>query len=259
MSALRFSAVPADDALTFELTRDLTRADCILGDRSVCRGPRQVASPEQQVRTPHRTIRGSSSQRGRTLRLTLTLVVPAMLILLMPVFAAARPPQPTFGTAVVDGQYGEWNLVNDFFANMYRAGDSTKVLESKLYLRYNCATNTVYALVLAESGVIGYTDSLSTDAWIAIDQHNTKVVNQNAGNDGIPPDFAWIARGFDGDPRHVLGYEASFTLLPLEIWDATTQTSATIGHPKSGPPLEIPSLPSAVEPATFGAIKSLYR
>ena len=72
------------------------------------------------------------------------------LVLVMYGPASAAPPVPTFGTAVVDGNIDEWDLINDFFANMHRAGDPDKVVESKLYLRYDCATNTMYALVLTE-------------------------------------------------------------------------------------------------------------
>jgi len=51
--------------------------------------------------------------------------------------AMAAPPQPTYGVANVDGNIGEWDLANDFFANMYRAGKTDKEIESKLYLRYD--------------------------------------------------------------------------------------------------------------------------
>ena len=56
--------------------------------------------------------------------------------------------QPTYGTAVVDGNPGEWGMSADFFTNMYRAGNTTKEIEAKLYLRYNCDSGTMYALVL---------------------------------------------------------------------------------------------------------------
>jgi hypothetical protein len=168
---------------------------------------------------------------------------------------------------VVDGQYGEWNLTDDFFANMYRAGYPSKQLESMFYLRYDCRTNTLYALVLVVPGGVGYIDSGATTAWISIGSQSTKTVNQISDNDGSPPDFAWIGRGFDGNPQHVKGYEASFhigsgtyiIIAHIDVWDATSQTSATMGSPGSGPDLVIPESPSAVEPTSFGAIKALYR
>src|SRR5262249_53948116 len=58
--------------------------------------------------------------------------------------AMAVPPAPTYGTANVDGNTGEWDLVNDFFSLMYRAGDPSKPVESRAYLRYDCSTQTMY-------------------------------------------------------------------------------------------------------------------
>jgi hypothetical protein len=206
----------------------------------------------------------------RTL-LLLSAVAAAMMV--MPLAATAVPPNPTLGTAVVDGQYGEWNIPSDFFSNMYRAGDSTKALESKLYLRYDCVTNTMYALVLCEPGVPGYIDSTAATAWIAINRQNNKVVSETSGDNNIPPDFAWIGRGYDGNPQHVRGYEASFLISPgtyeiiahIDVWDdgmgmpAAVQTSATPGFPKSGPDLIILDAPSAVLPTSLGALKAMYR
>ena len=120
---------------------------------------------------------------------------------------AAVPPQPTYGTAVVDGTYAEWDLTGDFFANMYRAGDLSKKLESKLYLRYDCDTHTVYALVLMEDSIPAVIDP-SNKAWIAIDTQSNKVVQSDSGNNGTPPDFAWIGVNFDGNSTHAQGYEA---------------------------------------------------
>jgi opacity protein-like surface antigen len=182
-----------------------------------------------------------------------------------PWVASAVPPYPSAGQAVVDGYYAEWDLTNDYFADMYRAGNPNKPVESELYLRYDCVSNTLYALVLNLPDVVGYIDSTAVTSWIAIDDNSNKVVNEASGNDGIPPDFAWIDRGYDGDPQHVRGYEASFILYPgsyeiyahTDIWDNNTQTSATAGCPHTG--LEIVAEPSAGEATSFGAIKALYR
>jgi hypothetical protein len=197
----------------------------------------------------------------------LTLTALTALVLLVSIPATAVPPQPSQGMAVVDGVYAEWNLTNDFFADMYRAGKPDKPLESKLYLCYDCTTSTMYAFVLCEPDVVGYIDSLVTTAWIAIGSRNNKVVNELAGNDGVPPDFAWVGQGFDGDPLHVKGCEASFQILPgsyiiiahIIIWDVTGQASATMGFSGTGPDLVVPNCQTAVEPTTFGAIKALYR
>jgi len=202
-----------------------------------------------------------------TLRSWVSIAVAAGLIVVcLPVVAMSTVGQISRGTAVVDGQYGEWDLARDFFTDMYRAGEPTKPLESRCYLRYDCVTNTMYVLVLVEPGVIGSIEPQEATSWVAVDDNSDKVVNEHANQDGIPPDFAWIGRAYDGDPQHVRGYEASFVMLPgtyillvhMNVWDEEIQTSATIGSPKVGIPIEIPSLPSAAEPVTFGGLKALY-
>ena len=116
---------------------------------------------------------------------------------------------------------------------MYRAGDETKAVESKLYLRYDLPSETLYVLVLAEPGVPALT--LDDDAWVAIDGINNKVVKGTSGNDGTPPDFAWINPS-NGEAD---GYEASFKISPdpeprtlmvhVQVYnDCESQTSKTI-------------------------------
>ena len=116
---------------------------------------------------------------------------------------AANPPQPTYGSATVDGSYGEWNLAGDFFANMYRAGNPDKQIESYLYLRYDCTTSTGYALVLATPGV----DALMqpSDAFVKLG-NSTKLV------DGNSPNFAWVQP--NAQTGRAQGWEASFSLAP---------------------------------------------
>ncbi|MHA2060683.1 MAG: hypothetical protein ACW963_00110, partial [Candidatus Sifarchaeia archaeon] len=135
-------------------------------------------------------------------------------------------------TAVVDGNPGEWDLTADFYADMYRAGDDGKTVESKLYLRYNPVTETLYILVLTEPGVDGL--KLPDDAWAAIDDISNKVVTGNSGDDGTPPDFAWV----NPTNGNVDGFEASFNLpvrgeyqliVHIQVFDdAESQTSKTI-------------------------------
>ncbi|MDZ4806007.1 MAG: hypothetical protein SGI90_14200 [Candidatus Eisenbacteria bacterium] len=188
----------------------------------------------------------------------------AALLLLSAAPALADNYSPTlFSSAVVDGDSSEWNLAQDFFANMHRAGKADKPLESKLYLRYDCLTQTMYVLVLAVPGVPVLVDG---DAWVAINAQNNKVVNDSSGDDGIAPDFAFIGVGYDADPNHAQGYEASFSIAPgtynlivhVNVFDAGLgQTSATIGFPGSGPTLAIACTPLGTEHTTWGRVKSL--
>jgi hypothetical protein len=155
--------------------------------------------------------------------------------------ASAAAPNPTYGTAVVDGAIGEWNLGSDFFANMYRAGNPAKPIESKAYLRYDCATGTVYVLVLGEPNVPVLAQGYETDAWTKVIGENGVKYDGNSGDDGTPPDFRWV--GLSQDGKTAEGYEASYSLptgthkivIHVEVYDdAAGQTSATTGFPKDG-------------------------
>jgi uncharacterized repeat protein (TIGR01451 family) len=162
-------------------------------------------------------------------------VVAAGAALLTAIPALAAAPNPSLGSATVDGNAAEWNLQTDFFSNMIRAGGNggqTKV-ESKLYLRYSCATRTLYALVLAEPNVAIIANSPS-DQFIKLG-NNTKLVDANHGDDGTPPDFAYI--GLAGTTA--TGWEASTQLAPgsysnlnvhAQVDDGGSQTSAVPGR-----------------------------
>lgn len=189
--------------------------------------------------------------------------------LVCPTLAAS--PFPRHGTRVVDGNTSDWNLTLDLYGPMYRAGDPTKPIDSYAYMRYDCNTNTVYVLTLTVLPVVAsYNNPDSTGveiAWIAINTGTNKVVNESSGNDGTPPDFAWVGLGFDGDPTHARGWEASFILAPgtyeiiahLQVIDASgNQTSAFIGFPKDGLPLELDCLVPVMQ-SSWGKIKALYR
>lgn len=147
---------------------------------------------------------------------------------------AAAPPQPTYGVADVDGDEGEWDLGEDFFADMYRAGNPEKDVLSKLYLRYDCATSTLYALVLPndDNPLPIQILRLADDTFIKI--NNVKYVDGTYGDDGTPPDFQWI-RPYDYDGTGAAeGWEASITLAPgsyqinvhTQVTDDGPQTSA---------------------------------
>gem|GEM_PF-5576388 len=127
---------------------------------------------------------------------------------------AAGSDEPTYGTATVDGDSSEWDLTNDFFAEMYEAGKLDKDVLSKLYLRYDCSTGTLYALVLPEPGQD--IQATADDNFIKLGQ-NSKLVDGGSPyypSDGTPPDFEWI--GLSGVVAE--GWEAS-TPLPPEDYE----------------------------------------
>jgi hypothetical protein len=186
----------------------------------------------------------------------------ALLVLSAPAAFADKSVPTLYSAATVDGNIGEWNLAQDFFANLHRAGRTDKPLEAKAYARYDCVEEVMYVLVLAEPGVPVLVDG---DAWIAIGAQNNKVVNDGSGDDGTAPDFAFVGVNFDGDPNHAQGYEASFPLAPGQ-WELIVhvnvfsggagQTAATVGFPGDGILLDTTCTPVGVESATWGAIKS---
>jgi hypothetical protein len=105
--------------------------------------------------------------------------------------AAGGAGQPTYSSAVVDGNIGEWDLANDQFAPMYRAGKIGNPIEAYLYLRYDCDTDTMYALVYSDYPV----DQIESEAWIALGSRASKVSFSQ---------FAWTPDG--------QGWEAAFPL-----------------------------------------------
>ena len=115
-------------------------------------------------------------------------------------FVSAADSQPTYDTAVVDGNTGEWDLGEDFFAHMYNAGktDATwpgfKIL-SELYLRYDCVTGTLYVLVMAVDDLPVLVEP--DNAFVKIENTsppppNIKLVDGNDGALPDPPDFDWV-------------------------------------------------------------------
>jgi hypothetical protein len=121
---------------------------------------------------------------------------------------AASPPIPSSGSATVDGSTGDWNLGADHFADMTDAGSATKPVVAKLYLRYDCASETLYALVLGVDGT-QFRETRPENAYIRIDGAG-KLVSGESGNDGTAPDFSWV----NPDGTLADGWEASGPLAP---------------------------------------------
>jgi hypothetical protein len=132
--------------------------------------------------------------------------------------------EPSYAAATVDGSIAEWDLTNDFFADMYRAGRVGGKVESKLYLRYDCYAGIMYVMVYTAGDWPVLVES--NEAWFAVDSNANKVTFI---------DFAWVDQGYDGDSGHAKGWEASFSINPgtYEIWahnnvdDGGSQTAGT--------------------------------
>jgi hypothetical protein len=128
---------------------------------------------------------------------------------------AANPPEPTYGTAVVDGDISEWDLTDDYFAAMGEGFDPITKHASDLYLRYDCSTQTLFELVTT---LEGYTLDENGDVWIAIGSENNKIVQ--------------TAIAFNAE---VTALEASYELAPGSytfLAHVNVNGGATSGTPK---------------------------
>jgi hypothetical protein len=173
--------------------------------------------------------------------------------------------EPTYGAAVVDGAYGEWDLTQDFFCAMYRDGDPAGPLTAKLYLRYDCLTGTMYVLVLTEPGAPALIRPY--DAWIQVVGRNGHVFDGDPLNDGPPSDFAWVNLVTNADWPYAWGFEGKFPLFEglhelivrLTVFEGfQIRTSATAGYPDHGCWVTIDCGPTPTVPATWGRIKQTY-
>lgn len=151
----------------------------------------------------------------------LTIVTLATLIMVLGVSVAlATPPLPTSGAAEVDGNSGEWDLTTDFFANMHEAGKANKTVLSKLYLRYDCDIEVLYALVSLEDG---YTLSGNADDHFIKLGNSNKLVDANYGNDGVAPDFEFLA----SDDANAEGWEGSAPLARNQTYELNIHTQVS--------------------------------
>lgn len=132
---------------------------------------------------------------------------------------------PNYGVAIVDGNYGEWGLNSDFFADMLHRWTGPKVL-AKLYLRYDCAENVMYALVLTVDLSRTMETQKSNEAWIKI--NGAFAVNDTYGAEF----FRWIDKVGD----RAVGWEAKFShnlsLCTIQAhsnvwWNGESQTAGT--------------------------------
>lgn len=191
------------------------------------------------------------------------MVVGFLALILTAGAALADPPYPWYGVRVVDGDFSDWNLPKDYFAQMYRAGSEVKAIESWLYLRYDCTSSTLFILVRGRPSVPVF--AIAEEAWVAVDGNWEKLVDGDAGNDGVPPEFEWIDLNEEG--TFAAGYEASIILPPgsytlivhADVYDDLEgQTSATADFPKGGVDVILDCV-VPVEEFTWAKVKSLYR
>lgn len=156
----------------------------------------------------HRFVRRRAGQLVRPLGWAAVAALLALSVLGPASVGAASPPVPSSGSATVDGSTGDWNLAADHFSDLTDTGSATKPVNGKLYLRYDCASETLYALVLGVDGT-QFLVSRPENAYIRIDGAG-KLVSGESGNDGNPPDFSWVHS--DGDLAD--GFEASGNVAP---------------------------------------------
>lgn len=129
----------------------------------------------------------------------LMLVVLLVATLPAAVLADVRCPEcfePTYGVVTVDGDTSEWDLQEDLFTQLYRAGNVSKPVEANLYLRYDCDLSLLYVLVLSvDSRPVA--DDME-EAWLKF---------SGASSVAVPVAFSWVEE--DGA---TVGWEASYAL-----------------------------------------------
>lgn len=150
-------------------------------------------------------MRGFSTGRRRRMSLTRTaaaMVAGALLLTaaFTPVSMAAAPT-PNEGSATVDGAIGDWSLSADFFVDMTAGGVAGRPARAKLYLKYDCDAEVLYALVLAQGGE-KVQQTRTDEAYINID--GSKEIDHDTGA------FAWV----NGDGTLADGFEGSTALAP---------------------------------------------
>ena len=114
--------------------------------------------------------------------------------------------QPHSGSATVDGATGDWSLGADFFANMTDAGHANAAVRAKLYLKYDCDSEKLFALVLAQNGE-QVRQKRTDEAYIMID--GKKIIDSAHGQFACPPPAivrrgAWSSRARRSPTAHRL-------------------------------------------------------
>jgi hypothetical protein len=162
------------------------------------------------------------------LRRLLTLLGLFIIILTVTLFGtapagAAQPPEPTYGLALVDGDPGEWTVTDpavdphsDHFAPLYRAAKPDNDILADLYLRYDCASGRLWALMLTRPTIT--IDTSNPEAYVKLT--GIVRVSDASGNDGTPPDFQFIMAA-----DMVVGWEAVMLVSPGSYTDLNVHTN----------------------------------
>src|SRR5690349_24141693 len=151
-------------------------------------------------------MRGFTGRRIRLSTRSAATVATGVLLLSAILAPTTMAAQPNSGSATVDGATGDWSLSADFFANMTDAGHPDAAVRAKLYLKYDCDSEKLFALVLAQGGE-QVRQKRTDEAYIMID--GKKIIDSSHG------DFAWVngdgelADGFEGGAGLAAG---SYTL-----------------------------------------------
>jgi hypothetical protein len=156
----------------------------------------------------HRFARPGAGRLLRPLGWAAVAALLALSVLGPAAVAAGSPPVPSSGSVTVDGSSSDWSLAADHFADLTDSGNATKPVVAKLYLRYDCGSGTLYALVLGVDGT-QFRQTRPENAYIRIDGAG-KAVSGESGNDGTPPDFSWV----NPDGTLADGFEGSAPLAP---------------------------------------------
>lgn len=111
---------------------------------------------------------------------------------------------PVWGDATIDGKIfpefppkSEWDLDETYFADLYRAGITSKPVTAKLYVMYNYVTNVMSVLVLNEPGYETNPGLDPKEFWVKY-HTGAKLI------DGNSPDFEFVNNG------DYNGWEAKF-------------------------------------------------
>lgn len=145
-------------------------------------------------------MRGFSGRRNKLSTRSAAGIAAGVLLLSALVAPATLAASPNEGSATVDGATGDWSLGADFFADMTDAGDAGSPVRAKLYLKYDCDSETLFALVLSQ-GEEQVRQDRPDEAYVAID--GEKVIDSNGS-------FAWV----NGDGTLADGFEGSTELEP---------------------------------------------